>query len=108
MAVIQSTLIFYASSRGFGTSITLLDEHRLGQIQAVSLRSSGQPQETNQSVDCNKRCICAGHHLSLQMLRARNLPASHASKTTQQSVMGYVGLVYRVASSRDIHVAGKL
>lgn len=107
--MIQSTLIFYASSRGFGTSITLLeDEHRLDQIQAVSLRSPGQLQETNQSVNCNKRCICACHRLPLQMLRPRNLPASHASKTTQQSVMGYVGLVYRVASSRDIHVAGEL
>lgn len=46
MAGIQSILIFYASSRGFGTSITLLDEHRLSQIQAVSLRSLRQTQET--------------------------------------------------------------
>ncbi|KAJ5155230.1 hypothetical protein N7492_008033 [Penicillium capsulatum] len=35
VAVIQSTLIFYASSRGFGTSITLLDEDRVRQIQVL-------------------------------------------------------------------------
>lgn len=36
IAVVQSSLIFYACSRGFGTSISLLKDGRLGQIQAVS------------------------------------------------------------------------
>lgn len=35
MAILQSILVFYACSRGFGTSITLLDEDRLNQIQAL-------------------------------------------------------------------------
>ncbi|KAJ5136810.1 hypothetical protein N7448_005364 [Penicillium atrosanguineum] len=35
MAIVQSSLIFYACSRGFGTSITLLDDSRLNQIQAL-------------------------------------------------------------------------
>ncbi|KAJ5737972.1 hypothetical protein N7493_001127 [Penicillium malachiteum] len=33
--VIQSILVFYACSKGFGTSISLLKEHRLNQIQAL-------------------------------------------------------------------------
>lgn len=40
MAILQSILVFYACSRGFGTSITLLDEDRLNQIQAVWLPSA--------------------------------------------------------------------
>lgn len=36
IAVVQSSLIFYACSRGFGTSISLLKHGRLDQIQAVS------------------------------------------------------------------------
>jgi hypothetical protein len=36
MATLQAILVFYACSIGFGTSITLLDESRLNQIQAVS------------------------------------------------------------------------
>lgn len=36
MAIVQSSLIFYACSRGFGTSIAFLDDSRLNQIQAVS------------------------------------------------------------------------
>ncbi|CAG8910219.1 unnamed protein product [Penicillium egyptiacum] len=39
VAVVQSSLIFYACSRGFGTSISLLKDGRLDQIQAVSCRS---------------------------------------------------------------------
>ncbi|KAJ5549845.1 hypothetical protein N7535_002212 [Penicillium sp. DV-2018c] len=35
IAVVQSTLIFYACSRGFGTSISLLKDGRLNQIQAL-------------------------------------------------------------------------
>ncbi|KAJ5686093.1 hypothetical protein N7536_008712 [Penicillium majusculum] len=35
IAVVQSSLIFYACSRGFGTSISLLKDGRLGQIQAL-------------------------------------------------------------------------
>ncbi|KAJ5388159.1 hypothetical protein N7509_010700 [Penicillium cosmopolitanum] len=35
LAILQSILVFYACSRGFGTSITLLDESRLNQIQAL-------------------------------------------------------------------------
>ncbi|OQE23058.1 hypothetical protein PENSTE_c009G01309 [Penicillium steckii] len=35
MAILQSILVFYACSQGFGTSITLLDEGRLNQIQAL-------------------------------------------------------------------------
>lgn len=34
--MVQSSLIFYACSRGFGTSISLLKDGRLDQIQAVS------------------------------------------------------------------------
>ncbi|KAJ6128479.1 hypothetical protein N7471_009696 [Penicillium samsonianum] len=34
-AVVQSSLIFYACSRGFGTSISLLKDGRLDQIQAL-------------------------------------------------------------------------
>jgi len=41
IAIVQSSLIFYACSRGFGTSIVLLDDSRLNQIQAVSWLSSG-------------------------------------------------------------------
>ena len=36
IAVVQSSLVFYACSRGFGTSISLLKEGRLDQIQPVS------------------------------------------------------------------------
>lgn len=36
IAVVQSSLVFYACSRGFGTSISLLKDGRLNQIQAVS------------------------------------------------------------------------
>ncbi|OGE51335.1 hypothetical protein PENARI_c013G10508 [Penicillium arizonense] len=35
LAVVQSSLVFYACSRGFGTSITLLIDGRLNQIQAL-------------------------------------------------------------------------
>ncbi|CAI7564824.1 unnamed protein product [Penicillium manginii] len=35
MATLQAILVFYACSIGFGTSITLLDESRLNQIQAL-------------------------------------------------------------------------
>ncbi|KAJ5164590.1 uncharacterized protein N7500_006420 [Penicillium coprophilum] len=35
VAVVQSSLIFYACSRGFGTSISLLKDGRLDQIQAL-------------------------------------------------------------------------
>ncbi|KAJ5959190.1 uncharacterized protein N7479_006340, partial [Penicillium vulpinum] len=35
IAVVQSSLIFYACSRGFGTSISLLKDGRLDQIQAT-------------------------------------------------------------------------
>ncbi|KAJ5168966.1 uncharacterized protein N7482_004560 [Penicillium canariense] len=35
VAIVQSILIFYACSRGFGSSITLLDDSRLNQIQAL-------------------------------------------------------------------------
>lgn len=39
VAVVQSSLVFYACSRGFGTSILLLKDGRLNQIQAVSVRN---------------------------------------------------------------------
>lgn len=39
VAVVQSSLVFYACSRGFGTSISLLKYGRLDQIQAVSYHS---------------------------------------------------------------------
>ncbi|KAJ5230135.1 hypothetical protein N7489_010843 [Penicillium chrysogenum] len=35
VAVVQSSLVFYACSRGFGTSISLLKDGRLDQIQAL-------------------------------------------------------------------------
>ncbi|KAJ5518552.1 hypothetical protein N7453_000974 [Penicillium expansum] len=35
IAVVQSSLVFYACSRGFGTSISLLKDGRLNQIQAL-------------------------------------------------------------------------
>ncbi|KAJ5216302.1 uncharacterized protein N7498_002709 [Penicillium cinerascens] len=35
MAIVQASLIFYACSRGFGTSIIFLDDTRLNQIQAL-------------------------------------------------------------------------
>ncbi|KAJ5584231.1 uncharacterized protein N7459_004031 [Penicillium hispanicum] len=38
VGVVQSILVFYACSRGFGTSISLLDITRVNQIQAVSSR----------------------------------------------------------------------
>lgn len=40
--MVQSSLVFYACSRGFGTSITLLIDGRLNQIQAVSALSFKQ------------------------------------------------------------------
>lgn len=82
MAIVQASLIFYACSRGFGTSIIFLDDTRLNQIQAVSGKSSGGLAETKQLVNCNKRHFRPGHYLPLKMLRRRYLSPPYASKTT--------------------------
>lgn len=110
MAILQSILVFYACSRGFGTSITLLDEDRLNQIQAVSklIYSEIFIQEANRSVACNKRYLRFDNYLPLEMLRRRYLPSTHSAKTAQQSFLGYIGSLHSLANSSCVYRIGEL
>lgn len=82
VGIVQSILIFYGCSLGFGSSIFILDLNRLSQIQAVSNFLYALIQEVNQLVNCHKRYFLSHCHLPLEMLRHRHLPTSYASKTT--------------------------
>lgn len=84
MAVVQSTLIFYACSRGFGTSITLLDGSRLNQIQPVSWSSFRRlSQQLSSLVNRGKRHLRVDNYLPVQVLRGRYILAPHAAENTQ-------------------------
>lgn len=109
MAILQSILVFYACSQGFGTSITLLDEGRLNQIQAVWLsptRSLASRKTKNGLAGCNKRYIRFDNNISFKMLRTCYLSSTYPTETAQPSFLGYIVSLHRMANSGRVYHIG--
>ena len=106
--MIQASLVFYACSRGFGTSISLLDNGRLHQIQTVSGASFSVASCTERLVDRHQRYHRFDHYISVKMLRCSDILASHPAETAQSSFLGDAGLVHYLGHPGCFHRNGQL